>query len=109
MLRRSVLYDPTLRHKDLDGKINGKGVYHHKMIGNSTYTLHIYQVYNESEASHDTKVKIGCFWSELLCNTFTHKISPEAQFEISDNESDTISAKGQPKRLNSATFGMEIS
>ena len=30
-----------------------------------------------------------CFWSRRLYNTFTQKLGLEAQFEISDDESDT--------------------
>ena len=43
MLHHDVSYDPTLRHVDLCGKVNGKGIYHHFVTGNNMSTIHCYQ------------------------------------------------------------------
>ena len=42
ILHHVISYDPTLRHVDLDGKVNGEGVYHHFLTGNDMSTLHCY-------------------------------------------------------------------
>ena len=34
-------------------------------------------------------MKTGCFWSKRLYNPCTYNLGPEAQFKISDDESDT--------------------
>ena len=33
MLHHAASYDPTLPHLDLNGKVNGEGVYHHFVTG----------------------------------------------------------------------------
>ena len=53
------------------------------------YTIQYCQVQKAGEARNDHKVKTGCFWSNILHNNFTQKLIPEAQFESSDDESDT--------------------
>ena len=89
MLHHAVAYDPTLRHVDLYGEVNGEGVYRHFVTSNNASILHFYQVCQKGEARNDHKVKTCCFWSNRLYNPFTHKLGLEAQFEISDDESDT--------------------
>ena len=89
MLHHDVSYDPTLLHLDLNGKVNNKGVYHHFVTGNNMSTLHCYQVRKKGEARNDHTLKTGCFWSNRLCNSFTHKLGLEGQFEISDEKIDT--------------------
>ena len=71
MLHHAVSYDPTLRHVDLDIKVNGKGNYHHFVTGKNTSTLHRYQVCKKGEASNDKKFRTGCFWSKHIYNPFT--------------------------------------
>ena len=61
MLHHSVPYDTTLRHVDLDGKVNDEGVYYNFVTGNNTSNIHCYQVHRKGEARNDHKVKIGCF------------------------------------------------
>ena len=89
MLHHDVSYDPTLRHLDLYGKVNDRGVYHHFVTYNNTSILHCYQVRKKGEARNFHKVKTGYFWSKGLYNPFTQNLGLEAQFESSDNESDT--------------------
>ena len=33
LLHHAVLYHPNLRHLDLNGKLNGKGIYHNFLTG----------------------------------------------------------------------------
>ena len=54
-------YDPTLRHVELDGNVNGEGVYHHFATGDDNSTLHGYQVLKKGEARNDHKAKTICF------------------------------------------------
>ena len=61
MLNHAVPYDPTLRHVDLDVKVNCEGVYHYFGTGNNTSTLHCYQVHKKGEARNDHKAKTGFF------------------------------------------------
>ena len=42
----------------------------------------------KGEVRNDHKVKIGCFWSKRLNNSFYQMLVLEAQFESSDGESD---------------------
>ena len=44
MLHHTVPYDPTLRHLNLNGKVNNEGVYHHFVTSNNMYTLHCYKL-----------------------------------------------------------------
>ena len=44
MLQHAVSYYPTLRHLDLNGKVNDEGVYHNFVTDNNRSTLHCYQV-----------------------------------------------------------------
>ena len=52
-------------------------------------TLNCYQFRKKGKARNFHKVKTWCFWLKRLYNTCTHNIFVEAQFEISDDESDT--------------------
>ena len=52
-------------------------------------TLHCYQVRRKGEAMNDHKLKAGWFWSKRLYNPFAHNLGLEAQFECSDDKSDT--------------------
>ena len=56
MLHHSVLYDPTLRHIDLDVKMNDEGVYHHYLTGKNAYTIHFCQVCKKGLARYDHKI-----------------------------------------------------
>ena len=85
----AVSYDTTLRHVDLDGKVNGEGVYYDFVTGNNTSTLHCYQVHRNGDARNEHKVKTGCFWSKRLYNPFTQNLGLEVQFESSDEKIDT--------------------
>ena len=89
MLHHAVSYDPTRRHLDLYGKLNDQGIYHYFLTGNNMCTLHFYQVLKTCEARHDYKVKAGWFWYKRLNTIFTQNLVLEANFESSDNESDT--------------------
>ena len=89
ILHHSVSFDPTLRHLDLDVKVNYEGIYHHFVIGKNISTLHCYQVRKKGEAINYHKLKTGYFWSKRLYNTFTEKLVLEAHSESSDGESDT--------------------
>ena len=40
MLHHAMSYDPTLRHLDLNVKVNDKGVYNHFFTGNNMSTFH---------------------------------------------------------------------
>ena len=40
MFHHAMLYDRTLQHVDLDGKVNAEGVYNHFVKGNNAYNLH---------------------------------------------------------------------
>ena len=66
MLHHAVSYDPALRHVDLDGRVNDKGVYHYFVTGNNMSNLNCYQFLKNSEAMNDHKVKTGCFGSKQL-------------------------------------------
>ena len=61
MLNHAVSHDLTLRHLDLNGKVNDKGVHHHFMS-----TLHCYQVRKKGEARNDHKVNTVCVGSKRL-------------------------------------------
>ena len=89
MLYYAVSYDPTLRHVDLIGKVNDKGVYHHFLTGNNLSTLQCYQFFKKDKTRYEYNVKTGCFWYKRLYNPFTQNIGLEAQFERSYGESDT--------------------
>ena len=89
MLHHAVLYDPTLRNVELDGKVNNEGVYRHVVIGKNTYPLHFYHVRKKFKSRNYHKVNIGYFWSKRIYNTFTQKIGLEVNFESSDEKSDT--------------------
>ena len=71
MKHHAVSYDQTLRHLDLNGKVNDEGVYNHFLTGNNMSTLHCYQVSKKGEARNDHKVNTGCFWYKRLYNPFT--------------------------------------
>ena len=73
-------YDPTLRHVELDGNVNGEGVYHHFATGDDNSTLHGYQVLKKGEARNDHKAKTICFWYKRIYNAFTQKLGPEMKF-----------------------------
>ena len=89
MLNHAVSYDLTLRYLDLNVKVNDEGVYHHFVTGKNMPTLLCYKVCKKGEVRNEHKGKTCCFCSKRLCNTFTQKLGLEAQFEISDGESDT--------------------
>ena len=61
MLNHALSYDTTLRHIDLHGKMNDKGVYHHYLTGKNTSTIHCYHVRKKGEARYDHKFKTGWF------------------------------------------------
>ena len=83
MIHRDLSYDSTIRHLDLNVKVNDD---HHFMTGNSMSTLRCYQVLQKDEARNDHKVKTGCFWYNHLYNPSNHKLSLEYQFESSDEK-----------------------
>ena len=89
MLHHSVLYNTTLWHFDLNGKVNDKGIYRHFVTVKNMSTLHCYQVRKKVETTNNHKVKTGYFWSKHFYNTFTNKLGPEAHFEGSDNKIDS--------------------
>ena len=93
MLHHAVSYDPTLRHIDLNGKVNDETVYRRYLTGNNMSTIHSYQIHKKGEERYDHKVNTDWFWYKRLYNTFNHKIDLEAQFEIGDEESDTEDAR----------------
>ena len=61
MFHHAVSYDPTLRHVELHGRVNGKGVYHHFMTGNNKFTLHFYQARQKGEDMNGHKFNTGFF------------------------------------------------
>ena len=81
ILHHAVSYDPTLRHVDLYGKVNGDIFYHHFVTGNNTSTLHFYQVWEKDGSINDQKVKMGYFLYKHLYNPFTHMFGLEDQFD----------------------------
>ena len=89
MLHHDVSYYLTLRHKDLDEKVNDNFIYQQFVTGNNTSTLKCYQVCRKGEARNDHKFNTGCVWSKRLYNLFTQKLGLEVQFKSSDYESDT--------------------
>ena len=93
-------YDPTLRHLDINGKVNNEGVYHPFVTGKNMSTLHCYQFYKQDEASNSHKMKTGYFWSKRLYNPFTQKLGLEVHFEISDGKviANMIEKKHQHQR-----------
>ena len=80
MLHHDVSYDPTLRHLDLNGKVNAEGVYHHFVTVKKMSTILFHSVIKRGESINDHKVKAGCFWSKRLYNPFTEKLDLEVQF-----------------------------
>ena len=89
MFHHATLYDPTLQHVYLDGKVNAEVVYNNFVKGNNASNLHWYQVQKKGDARNYNTVKTGCFWSKRLYNNFYQKIGLEAHFESSDDEIDT--------------------
>ena len=88
ILHHDVSYDPNLKHIDLDGKLNDKGVYRNFVTGKNTSTLHCYQVCKKGKVIHYHKVKTF-FLYEHFYNSFTQNLGLEIKFEISDDQSDT--------------------
>ena len=74
MLHHAVSYNPTLRHLDINVKLNDKVVYCHSVTVKNKSTLHCYRVRKNGEARNDHKVKTGCFWYKRLYNPFTRKL-----------------------------------
>ena len=89
MLHNNMLYYPTLRHIDINIKVDDEGVYHHYFTGGNMSTIHCYQVRKKGEARCDRKVNAGLFWYNLIYNTFTQNIGLEENFQSSDDKSDT--------------------
>ena len=89
MLHHSGPYDPTLRNFNINGRLNYKGVYNNFVTWNNMSDLHCYHILKKGEARNDYKSKTVCFWSKRFYKTFTQTLGLEAQFESSDDESDT--------------------
>jgi hypothetical protein len=93
-VHESIRRDPRYRAQDMDGALNGVGVYRHRMTADTGKKVWCYQYRGFDAAGNafgrkDEPVKVGAQWSDCLYNPFRMERGAWPEEGLYDRESES--------------------